>query len=241
MVDFNLKNKWSLMKFILSFLLIFGFIFSDDLGQFDDEFDTKKDMIDPLSSYNKAMTSFNDFMYSNIINPIAKGYAYVVPKPARTAIDNFFDNLKFPIRFINNWLQFKFKAAGEETLRFVANTIIGFGGLTDGAKYYNLQRHEEDFGQTLGYWGVGSGFHIVLPLLGPSNLRDIVGFGGDYFSDPVTYVRPELTSFGLKSYNRLNNISLDPDKYENLKKDAVDLYQFLRDAYEQHRDYLIKE
>ena len=193
------------MKFILSFLLIFGFIFSDDLGQFDDEFDTKKDMIDPLSSYNKAMTSFNDFMYSNIINPIAKGYAYVVPKPARTAIDNFFDNL------------------------------------TDGAKYYNLQRHEEDFGQTLGYWGVGSGFHIVLLLLGSSNLRDIVGFGGDYFSDPVTYVRPELTSFGLKSYNRLNNISLDPDKYENLKKDAVDLYPFLRDAYEQHRDYLIKE
>nr|WP_314888651.1 VacJ family lipoprotein [uncultured Campylobacter sp.] len=227
------------MKFLLSFLLFFSVTFAQDINEFDEEFGSKKEILDPLSGYNRAMTGFNDFFYVNVFNPVARGYAYVVPKPARTAIDNFFDNLMFPIRFINNLLQFKFKAAGEETLRFIANTIIGFGGLTDGAKYYDLQRHDEDFGQTLGYWGVGGGFHIVLPFLGPSNLRDVVGFGGDYFADPVSYLDPALLSIGLKSYNRLNNVSLDPDGYENLKKDAVDLYPFLRDAYEQNRNYQI--
>ena len=97
-----------------------------------------------------------------MLTPVAKGYAYVVPSTARTMVANFFDNLLFPVRFVNNLLQFKFQNAGEETLRFLANTIIGFGGLTDGAKYYDLKAHNEDFRQTLGYWGLGSGFHIVL-------------------------------------------------------------------------------
>ena len=138
-------------------------------------------------------------------------------------------------------MQFKFSEAGEETLRFLANTIIGFGGLTDGAKYYNLQRHDEDFGQTLGYWGVGSGFHVVLPFLGPSNLRDMAGLVGDYYLDPISYVKPALDSFAIKTFRQGNLLSLHPDAYDNLKKDAIDLYPFLRDAYEQRRNHLIKE
>ena len=229
------------MKFLLPFVVFFGLIFAGEVDDFAEEYEQQSHIVDPLSGYNKVMTKFNDFLYVNIFDPITTGYGYVVPAPARTMMDNFFDNLMFPIRFVNNLLQLKFEDAGEETLRFLANTIIGFGGLTDGAKYYNLQRHDEDFGQTLGYWGVGAGFHVVLPILGPSNLRDIVGFGGDYFANPVSYVNPSILSFGLTSFNRLNNISLDPDKYENLTKDAIDLYPFLRDSYEQHREFLIKE
>lgn len=229
------------MKFFISLMLGFVLVFGNEIDEFDDEFKDKTEVFDPLSGYNRVMTNVNDFLYVNIFNPAIRGYNYVVPQPAREAAGNFFDNLLFPLRFVNNLLQFKFKEAGEETLRFVANTIIGFGGLTDGAKYYDLQRHDEDFGQTLGYWGVGSGFHVVLPILGPSNLRDIVGLAGDYFADPISYINPSSRASGIQIYRRGNSWSLDPDAYENLKKDAVDLYPFLRDAYEQRRNYLIKE
>lgn len=229
------------MKFIISLVLSFAILFAAETSEFDDEFSDKTEVFDPLSGYNKMMTSVNDFIYVNLFDPVIRGYNYVVPAPVREAADNFFDNILFPVRFANNILQFKFSQAGEETLRFLANTIIGFGGLTDGAKYYNLQRHDEDFGQTLGYWGLGEGFHIVLPILGPSNLRDIVGLGGDYFLNPLSYVTPSGAANGLKVYQKANNMSLDPDAYNRLKKDAVELYPFLRDAYEQRRDYLIKE
>jgi len=236
------------MKFLLAifFSLLLACASTDvnasvENDDFDVEFEARKDVFDPLSGYNRVMTNANDFVYLNILTPVANGYAYVVPATARTMVSNFFDNLLFPVRFVNNLLQFKFQNAGEETLRFLANTIVGFGGLTDGAKYYGLKPHNEDFGQTLGYWGVGSGFHIVWPLLGPSNLRDTGGMIGDYFADPVSYVDPNILSTGLKSYRYFNSFSHDPTAYEKLRKDAIDLYPFLRDAYEQRRDKLIKE
>lgn len=240
----DLKFGDLMRKFLLSFLLVFSCVFAEqtqEKGEFDDEFTQPSEIFDPLSGYNRMMTGFNDFMYVNAIHPAIKGYNYIVPEAARTAAGNFFDNLLYPVRFVNNLLQFKFSEAGEETLRFLANTIIGFGGLTDGAKYYNLQRHDEDFGQTLGYWGVGSGFHVVLPFIGPSNLRDIVGLVGDYYLDPISYVKPALDSFALKTFRQGNLLSLHPDAYDKLKKDAIDLYPFLRDAYEQRRNHLIKE
>lgn len=210
--------------------------------EFEDEFSTKKEIFDPLSGYNRVMTGFNDFVYENIFDPVVSGYRYVVPSQGRTAIANVFDNLMFPFRFINNILQFKFKEAGDETLRFIANTIIGFGGISDVATtFYKIPKHHEDFGQTLGYWGVGKGFHIVWPILGPSNLRDTFGLIGDHFSNPLTYVNPDEASTGLKVYEKANAMSINPTSYKEFKKDAVDLYPFLRDAYEQRRDYLIKE
>lgn len=107
--------------------------------------------------------------------------------------------------------------------------------------HFNIPRHDEDFGQTLGYWGIPAGPHIVWPIIGPSNLRDTLGLVGDYFSNPVNYIEDDATRIGVSVGYRLNDFSIDPLFYRNLKKDAVDLYPFLRDTYEQRRNYLIKE
>jgi phospholipid-binding lipoprotein MlaA len=104
-----------------------------------------------------------------------------------------------------------------------------------------LQPYPEDFGQTLGYYGVGSGFHIVLPLLGPSNLRDTIGLVADHFLDPISYVEDSEVRLVLRAYKQVNQTSLHIGEYESLKKDAVDLYPFLRDSYEQHRNKQIEE
>lgn len=223
--------------------------------EFADEFsqtEEKQEIFDPLSGYNRVMTSFNDVLFINVLNPVAKGYANVVPKPVRSGISNVFDNLLFPIRFTNNLLQLKFKNASEELGRFVINSTFGVFGIFDPAEYsFGLEAHPEDFGQTLGHYGVGSGFHIVLPVLGPSNLRDMFGLVPDYILDPtsttgsniVGYKIPKNFEQGVSSglLNVVNTTSFRLGQYENLKKDAFDLYPFLRDVYEQKRAKDIKE
>lgn len=229
------------MKRFVAFVLAICVAFAQGYDDFDDEFNDNGGF-DPLSGYNRMMTNVNDKIYTYVFDPLVNGYRYVVPQKGREVIANVFDNLMFPVRFINNILQFKFKNAGEETLRFIANTIVGFGGISDVATtYYKIPRHDEDFGQTLGYWGVGKGFHIVLPILGPSNLRDTVGRVGDFFTKPINYVETKEALYGVNILESGNEMAQNPNSYENLKKDAVDLYPFLRDAYEQRREHLIKE
>lgn len=215
---------------------------TDDFSEFENEYTKPKERFDPLSGYNRAMTSFNDFTYMNVIHPVSKGYRVVFPKPVRSSIGNFFRNLAFPMRFINNLLQGKIKNSGEELFRFVVNTTIGVGGLGDAGKdLFNVSPHPEDFGQTLGFYGIGSGIPIVIPFLGPSNARDSIGLIGDYFSDPITYVEPTWASFGIKSFSKLNYVSLHGKEYIILRKQAIDLYPFLQDTYEQHREEEIKK
>lgn len=229
------------MRILFVFLFVFSLGFADDISEFDDEFETAKKQ-DSFEGYNRAMTKFNNFVFDYALSPITSGYNYIVPETPRVGVANFFENLLFPVRLVNNLLQFKFKNSFDETLRFLANTIFGVAGLGDVAtNVYNIPKHNEDFGQTLGYYGVGSGAHFVLPFLGPSNLRDIVGLGGDYFAHPVSYVKPPLASFGIKTYEKINFVSLHKEEYESLRKDAFDLYILLRDAYEQRRNQLIKE
>ncbi|MGH1601435.1 MlaA family lipoprotein [Campylobacter majalis] len=229
------------MRFLLAFLFAMTLGFADQIDDFDSEFSDKNEISDPISGYNKIMTNVNDVVYEYAFEPVIKGYKHVVPTPYRTAFYNIFDNLMYPIRLVNNLLQFKFKNAGEETLRFVANTIVGFAGVSDVAsKHYGLEKHDEDFGQTLGHWGFGSGFHIVWPILGPSNFRDTIGGVADYFTNPLSYVKPSELGMGLNAFSMLNDYSLEIP-YSEFKKDAIELYPFLRDAYEQRRDYLIKE
>ncbi|HIO61678.1 MAG TPA: VacJ family lipoprotein [Deltaproteobacteria bacterium] len=237
----------------------------DEEGGFDDEFEdefsaSEKEVFDPLSGYNSVMTEFNDGFYIFVLDPVARGYRWVLPDEARRGVKNFFHNLLFPLRFVNNVLQLKAKNAGEEFLRFSINSTVGILGFWDPAKeWFGLEAHEEDFGQTLGHYGVGGGFHVVLPFLGPSNLRDMFSLYPEMQMDPVNYVenrpynipQPEGEYLGLSRktlqqseltlLKTINRESLRIGQYANLKKDAIELYPFLRDIYEQNRAKLIKE
>ncbi|MFK5880677.1 MAG: VacJ family lipoprotein [Sulfurospirillum sp.] len=224
------------------------------MSDFDSEFaasDKKnRDEIDPLSGYNKVMTSFNDYFYLNILEPTAKAYKAVMPKPLRKGLANVFDNLMYPIRLINNLLQLKLKNSFLETQRFLLNSTIGLCGLVDVANdNFHIKQHQEDFGQTLGFYGVGSGFYIVWPLLGPSNVRDTLGMITDGLANPLTYIQNRgynlfdnsTESLGAKAGEIIDYSSLHTGEYKKLKKDAVDLYPFLKNIYEQRRKKQISE
>ncbi len=203
------------------------------------------EVFDPLSGYNRLMTQVNDRIYFWVLKPVARGYGMVICEPARRAIDRLYTNLSFPIRLVNNLLQLKFKRAGIESARFGVNTTVGVLGLFDPAKSrLNLEACPEDFGQTLGHYGVGSGFPIVLPVLGPSNVRDFCGIFPDLMMHPVMYFRGhdiDRYSWAVGVHDRINWVSLHIGEYETLRRDAVDLYIFLRDAYEQNRNKQIEE
>lgn len=227
--------------------------YSSDEDEFLSEFDDElviEEKFDPFSGYNRVMTGFNDGVYHYALSPVAKGYRYVVHKEIRTSVNNFFHNILYPLRLANNLLQGKFKNSGEETGRFLINSTVGILGLFDPAKsYFGLEAHDEDFGQTLGVWGVGAGPHIVLPFLGPSNLRDSLSLYPDYLLDPVGYdsdrsynlARNTREGIYLNVYKTVNKTSLNVGEYEMLTKDAIDLYPYLRDVYEQYREQKIKE
>ena len=225
----------------------------DDSDTFEDEFssDDSKDIIDPLYTYNRAMTTFNDTAFTYILNPISEGYATITPEPIRQGVSNFIHNILFPIRFTNNVLQGKFQNSSDELERFVVNSTVGIVGIFDPASsYLNIPAHNEDFGQTLGHYGVGAGFHIVLPLLGPSNVRDSIGLVADAYLSPLVYYKGlekyrlpsnDVQTFAILGFDIVNKNSLHLGAYESLKKDAIDLYPFLRDFYEQKRMTDIEE
>ncbi|MDA3054493.1 MULTISPECIES: MlaA family lipoprotein [unclassified Campylobacter] len=214
---------------------------SAEIDEFDAEY-SQKEVFDPLSGYNRVMTGFNDVFYRYLVTPVATGYDYVMPDPIQGAFANFFHNLMYPMRLTNNLLQGKFENSWDETKRFLINTTIGFAGLSDAATlHFNIPRHDEDFGQTLGYWGVPAGPHIVWPILGSSNLRDTFGLVGDFFTNPINYIDDNTVSMSVNAFRIFNDYSRDPEFYEKMTSGAVDLYPFLRDAYEQSREQKIKE
>lgn len=193
---------------------------------------------DPLEGMNRAIFSFNDRLLNYVMRPLSDGYVFIAPKPVRTGIGNVFHNLLFPVRFTNNLLQGKGRAAGVEMSRFILNTTAGIGGIFNVAANHKPivpVPDDEDLGQTFGVWGAGEGFYLVLPVLGPSTLRDTGGLVGDYFLDPFTYVTPDLASFGLKGGRALNNLEAVLDGYDALHKSAVEPYSAFRDAYVQFR------
>lgn len=226
-----------------------------DFDVFEDEFAEAEvpTVYDPLSAYNRVVTGFNDKFFDYVLSPAAKGYRFVVPEGGRVSIRRLFKNLFYPMRFVNNVLQLKYDRAAIETARFLVNTTVGLLGLFDPAKeWFDLKAYPEDFGQTLGFYGVGPGFHLVLPFLGPSNLRDAIGLIPDTYTIPMTYL-PEIQisgttasdrvwiAVGLESYRRLNDASLSLEEYESFRRDALDLYTFLRDGYERNRQAKIEE
>jgi len=193
---------------------------------------------DPLESLNRISFTFNDRLYFWILKPVAKGYSIIVPEDMRRSVRNFFNNLAFPVKVVNCVLQFKFKEAGNETLRFMLNSTFGILGMYDVAReeFGISVRDEEDFGQTLGVWGIKSGFYIHWPLLGPSSIRDTLGYIGDYFVDPTNFIRPRISRFAIKSYDKINRLSFKIGEYEKIKQEAFDPYLAIRDIYFQYRE-----
>jgi len=199
--------------------------------------EAKGEIADPLEPFNRAMYHFNDKLYFWVLKPVAQGYGKVVPEAARVGVSNFFTNLAFPIRFVNCLLQANFDGAAAELGRFMVNTLWGIGGLLDPAssKDIDLSKQDEDFGQTLGAYGIGQGFFINWPLFGPSSPRDTVGLVGDAFLTPSSYLSPWYAGAGTRAYDRVNDTSLKVGDYESLKEAAIDPYVALRDAYVQYR------
>jgi len=201
----------------------------------------EKGIADPLEPWNRAMFTVNDKFYFWVLKPVARGYSAIVPEWGRVRVNNMFQNITMPVRFVNNLLQLKIEKAGIELLRFVFNTIAGVGGMFDVAKNIDLKPQDEDLGQTLGVYGIGNGFYLVWPVLGPSSLRDTVGIVGDYFLDPVNYITPVVDRIAVHSIDITNRTSLHIGDYEDLKESALDPYVSFRNAYFQHRNSKIKE
>lgn len=200
---------------------------------------TATDPRDPLEPINRGIYKFNDTVDKAVLKPVAQGYKAVLPQPVRTGVTNFFSNIEDVLIALNNLLQFKFHAAASDVARVAFNTTFGIAGIFDVATSFGLEKHDEDFGQTLGYWGIGDGPFLMLPLLGPSNLRDTVGLAAYYQLDPVLnldHVPTRNTLSVLRFVNRRAQL-LDAEKV--LDEAALDPYTFLRDAYIQHRRSLV--
>jgi phospholipid-binding lipoprotein MlaA len=191
---------------------------------------------DPLEGLNRGMQAFNDVVDENALRPAARLYNNVLPSGLRDSVRNFFGNLGDLYIGANNLLQGKVEEAMSDLMRVAVNTTLGFFGVIDWASDMGLEKHNEDFGQTLGYWGIVDGPFLMLPFLGPSNFRDTVGLAGDYFTDPEFYLfnhAPEsYVVFGTRVVNlRANLLAIEGV----LDQAALDGYAFLRDAYLQRR------
>lgn len=202
-----------------------------------------KPVADPLEPINRFFFHVNDRLYFGVLKPVASVYKAIVPQPARVSVRNFFSNVATPIRLANCLLQLNFKGVGNETARFFLNTTIGLAGFFDPAKKrFHIDKKEEDFGQTLGFYRIGPAFYINLPILGPSSLRDGIGSLADLFLDPTNYLVTSIpVNLGIKAYDWVNGTSLTIGDYEDLKEAALDPYIALRNAYHQFRQEKIKE
>ena len=194
---------------------------------------------DPLEGLNRGIYHFNDVVDNLFAKPVATLYKDVVPQIARTGVSNFFANINDVIVALNNLLQGKFTQAVSDVGRIVVNTTAGLLGVIDVATEIGLEKHNEDFGQTLGYWGIGDGPYLVLPFIGPSSFRDGVGWLVDFYTDPITYVDPSRDRnilWGTRFVSRRSELL---DSSSIIETAALDPYEFLRDAYLQRRRSLV--
>ncbi len=195
---------------------------------------------DPLAPVNRVMYQFNDKLYFWGIKPVTQVYSHVIPEDFRFALSNAFDNLWAPCRMVNELFQLRLKAAGNELIRFVFNSFAGVGGMGDMAdKALGIKKQDADFGQTLGHYGIGHGIYLVLPIFGPSSIRDGIGLAADQFMHPLTYVRSADITFweksGIAALEKVNNTSFKIGDYESFKEAAIDPYVSMRDAFVQNR------
>lgn len=196
---------------------------------------------DPLEGYNRAMFSFNDSVDRAVLKPVATAYQDVTPSFVQTGVSNFFGNIGDVWTMINNFLQGKIENGLNDFMRVAVNTTFGFGGVLDIASEAGIQKHKEDFGQTLGKWGVASGPYVVLPLLGPSTLRDTAALPADIYGDPWAYVDPvsvRNTGYVVRAIDQRAQALGATNLLEEV---ALDRYTFVRDAYLQRRESLVRD
>jgi phospholipid-binding lipoprotein MlaA len=204
--------------------------------------ESAESIADPLEPINRVFFHVNDKVYFWVLKPVASGYKGIVPQGMRVGVRNFFSNLTTPVRMVNCLLQANLEGTGTEVARFLLNTTFGLVGFFDPAKKtFNLEKQDEDFGQTLGVWGIGPAFYIDWPILGPSSLRDTFGFAGDLLLDPRTYVFNRPIFYVVRPFEIVNDTSLRIGDYEDLKKSAIDPYVALKDAYHQYRQNKIRK
>ncbi len=201
------------------------------------EFDKTNDPLEPM---NRKILDFNLFLDRILIKPAAQGYRWVVPEYGRNRLRNFLDNLNEPVIFINDTLQGQFSRANTTAGRFLFNSTFGIGGLWDRASQIGMEKQTGDFGQTLYSWGVPDGPYLVLPILGPSNPRDAIGIAVDSYLDPFWYgltVHYGATSSGLYRWVAMgiDERSRNIESFDEIQKNAIDLYAQLRSLWRQHR------
>lgn len=193
---------------------------------------------DPWERFNRVTFRFNDALDRAVLRPVARGYVKVMPRAVRTGVSNFFANLETVPTLLNDVLQGKLRDAGHDTARLLLNSTLGLGGLLDPASAAGLDRNDEDFGQTLGKWGVQSGPYLMLPFLGPSTVRDAFGRIPDRFSDPSQYLEDDSTRYSLRVLElidlRAGLLDLDAELEQ-----SADRYAFVRSTWLQRRDYRV--
>ncbi|NVJ60028.1 MAG: VacJ family lipoprotein [Gammaproteobacteria bacterium] len=193
---------------------------------------------DPYEDFNRSVYKFNRGLDKAVLQPVAKGYQAVTPDPVETGFSNFFDNIGDVGNMVNNALQFKLGDAASDLGRFLINSTIGLAGFFDPASAMGLEKSDEDFGQTLATWGVGSGPYLMLPFLGPSTMRDTFAMPGDNYLDPFSEVKPERDEYALKGF-RLLITRAELLELESQLESAIDEYAFVRDAYLQNRKFKV--
>lgn len=198
----------------------------------------KPDPRDPWERMNRATYRFNDQVDRAVTKPVARAYRRVTPQPVQTGVSNFFVNLGYPLVMLNDLLQGQFQPFLNDTGRLLLNTTLGIGGVLDPATAAGLDKNDRDFGQTLGKWGAKPGPYLVLPFLGPSDVRDAFGRAGDVFSDPRHYIDNDLLSWSLWAVGmvdtRAHLLDLEP-----VLQSAYDPYAFVRNAYLQKREFKV--
>lgn len=202
---------------------------------------TAKDPQDPLQGWNRGVQIFNDKFDDYAMKPIAKGYQWITPSFVDLGVTNFFSNINDVGVTINDLLQFKIEQTGMDGSRFIVNTIAGVAGFIDVAAMMDLPKHNEDFDQTLGVWGVPTGPYLVLPFLGPSSPRGVGGLIGDGAMNPITYFLGTGVAGGLFVFNGVDQRADNLANEKIASEAAVDRYAFFKSAYFQQREYLIHD
>lgn len=211
----------------------------------DGSITSNQEISDPFEKSNRAVFSFNNVVDDAVIHPIVKGYRAVVPQPGRTGVRNVLRNLKSPVRFGNQVLQGDVEGAGTELVRTSINSLLGIGGIFDLAGYEGIAYEPEDFGQTLAVWGIGHGPYLVVPFLGPSSLRDYVGYAVDSFADPMRWYLHNIdeeewfyAKLGVEYLSLRNDLM---DVLEDLEASSIDYYAATRSTYYQNRESLVRD